>query len=149
MWSTLTAPSVNTIDRILVSSIYHVATLPHLATPCAPMWSSVTVGRFDDSPKHVLPCLRKGITGHTLKFSVHSSPCGRSDMKMKYSVNTHARSHSTHTSSLFNTVYVLARVRTIHTHPLYFCFSADILRLHSLSCGIANACSRAATYLRR
>jgi hypothetical protein len=113
------APGPSTIDRILVSSIYHVATLPHFATPCALMLStSVTVGRFDDSPKQVLPCLHKGIKDRTPKFSAHSSPCGRNDLKMKYSMNTHARAHSTHTFSLSNIAYILARVLTIHTRPL-------------------------------
>jgi len=115
----LMAPGPSKIDRILVSSISRVATLPNFSTSCAPMlWSSVIVGRFDDSPKHVLPCLCKGSTGRTPKFSTHSSRCGRKDMKMKYSVHTHARAHSTHTSSLVDTAYILARVRTIHTSPL-------------------------------
>jgi len=119
MWSTLMAPGPGTIDRILVSSIFHVATLPHCNAPCAPMlWSSVTVGRFDDSPKHVLPCLHKSNTGRTPKLSARLSRCGRKDMKMKYSMHTHARAHNKHTSSLVNTAYILARVRTIHTPHL-------------------------------
>jgi len=123
MWSTLMAPSPSTIDRILVSSIYHVATLPHSATLCAPMlWSSVAVGRFDDSPKHVLLCLRKGITGRTPKFSVHSSPCGRNDMKMKYSVHIHARAHSTHTSHHIHG-YIHIDIH-LHTHIHILCAHA-------------------------
>jgi len=103
MWSTLMAPGPSTIDRILVSSIFHVAALPHFASPCAPMlWSSITVGRFDNSPKHILPCLRKSFTGRTPKLSARWSICGRKDMKMKYNVHTRARAHNTHTSSLVN-----------------------------------------------
>ena len=101
MWSTLMAPSPSTIDRILVSSIFHVAALPHFASTCAPMlWSSITVGRSDDLPKRILPCLRKSITG--VLPNARWSICGRKDMKMKYSVHTRARAHHTHTSSLVN-----------------------------------------------
>jgi len=127
MWSTLMAPGPSTIDRILVSSIYHVATLPHFATPCAPMlWTSVTMGLFDDLAKHVLPCLCKGIKDSTPKFSAHLSSCGRNDLKMKYSVHTHARAHSTHTFSLANIAYILAHVLTIHARPLYSCIRAYV-----------------------